>query len=131
MSVRTAGEDSPVAAGYDVVIECSGNPAGVASAVRAARRAGRYVQIGLCGRPVAFDLDEICYRELTVTSGFASTPPSWRRALRLLERRCVEVAALVSAVAPLADWQEVFTQTRAGDGIKFVFDPRLHSRADG
>jgi L-iditol 2-dehydrogenase len=130
MSVQTAGEDLPVAAGYDVVIECSGNAAGVASAVRAARRAGRYVQIGLCGRPVPFDLDEICYRELTVSSGFASTPPSWRRALRLLERRRVEVAALVSAVAPLGHWKEVFTRTRAGDGIKFVFDPRLDLRAD-
>jgi L-iditol 2-dehydrogenase len=125
MTVYTAGADPMVAAGYDVVVECSGNPAGVASALHAARRAGRYVQIGLCGRPVPFDLDEICYRELTVTSGFASTPPSWRRALRLLERRRIELADLVSSVAPLTDWHEVFTRTRAGDGIKFVFDPRL------
>lgn len=113
------------AGGADVVIECSGTGAGAAACLQHARRGGRYVQIGLAGRPVELPLDEICFRELTVTSGFASTPRSWRRALALIESRRVDLGALVTEVAPLEEWERVFADLRAGKAIKIVFDPRL------
>ena len=59
------------------------------------------------------------------TSGFASTPRSWRRALALVEERRVDLEPLVSEVAPLAAWERVFADLRAGRGVKVVFDPRL------
>jgi L-iditol 2-dehydrogenase len=108
----------------DVVVECSGSAAGIAFCLEAARRGGRYVQIGLAGKPVAIPFDLVCFHELTVTSGFASTPSSWLLALDLLERRAVELEPLLSAVLPLERWQEAFASTRAGEGIKFVLDPR-------
>lgn len=115
------GEDCPDA---DVVVECSGSAAGVTTCLEHARRGGRYVQIGLAGKPVAVPLDEVCYRELTVTSGNASTPRSWRRALALIEARDVDLAPLVTEVVPLADWARAFAAVRAGSGVKFVLDPR-------
>jgi L-iditol 2-dehydrogenase len=108
----------------DVVVECSGSEAAMAFCLAAARRGGRYVQIGLAGRPVTVPLDLICFRELTITSGFASTPSSWAKALALLESRSVDLEPLLSAVVPLEDWERAFAATRAGEGIKFVLDPR-------
>ncbi len=70
---------------------------------------------------IPFDL--VCFHELTVTSGFASTPSSFRLALDLLEHRAVDLAPLLSAVVPLERWQEAFAATRSGAGIKFVLDP--------
>jgi L-iditol 2-dehydrogenase len=93
-------------------------------ALESARRGGRYVQVGLAGRPVTVPLDEVCYRELTISSGNASTPRSWQRALELIESRAVDLAPLVTAVHPLADWERAFAATRAGEGIKIVLDPR-------
>ncbi|MGH3105194.1 MAG: zinc-dependent alcohol dehydrogenase [Gaiellaceae bacterium] len=119
----SAGEESDLGP-FDVAVECSGNQAGMAFALESARRGGRYVQIGLAGKPVSVPLDEVCFRELTVTSGFASTPRSWQRALDLVEERAVTLEALVSEVAPLADWERAFAATRAAEGIKFVLDPR-------
>jgi L-iditol 2-dehydrogenase len=113
--------DAPVEA--DVVVECSGHEAGMALGLESARRGGRYVQIGLAGKPVALPFDAVCFRELTVTSGFASTPFSWRRALGLVEERTVELEPLLSEVVPLVDWERAFAATRAGEGIKFVLDP--------
>jgi L-iditol 2-dehydrogenase len=107
-----------------VVVECSGSEAAMAFGLTAARRGGRYVQIGLAGRPVTLPLDLVCFRELTITSGFASTPASWDRALELLHRRSIDLEPLLSAVVPLNDWERAFAATRAGDGIKFVLDPR-------
>lgn len=127
----TALADDPAALaqfkgrGADVAIECSGSGAAAASCLQAVRKGGRYIQVGLAGKPVTVPIDEICYGELIVTSGFASTPRSWRRALALIASRAVRLEPLVSEVAPLDDWERVFAETRAGKGIKYVFDPRL------
>jgi L-iditol 2-dehydrogenase len=111
------------AGGFDVVVECSGSTPGIAQALEAARRSGRIVQIGLRGAPVTVDWDLICFHELTVTSGFASTPASWRRAMALLDSRAVALGPLVSAVLPLARWREAFDDSRAGRTVKAVLQP--------
>jgi L-iditol 2-dehydrogenase len=59
-----------------------------------------------------------------VTAGFASNPASWRRATALLAAGAVELAPLVTEVVPLREWERAFQASRAGDGVKFVLDPR-------
>ncbi len=117
-----AGREEPPPA--DVVIECSGAEPGIADALRAVRRRGRVVQMGLRGADVTVPYDLICFHELTVTAGFASNPLSWRRAMALLAEGAVELAPLVTEVVPLADWRRAFDASRAGDGVKYVLDPR-------
>jgi L-iditol 2-dehydrogenase len=116
------------AGGFDVVVECSGSQPGIAQALESVRRGGRVVQIGLRGAPVTVDWDLICFHELTVTSGFASTPASWRRAMALLESRAVSPGPLVSAVLPLARWREAFDDSRGGRAVKAVLQPSSTSK---
>jgi L-iditol 2-dehydrogenase len=123
LGLETALEADPSSA--DVVIECSGAAGGAAAGLRAARRGARYVQVGVFGKDVTVPLDNVFAKELVVTSGFASTPRSWRRAMTLIERRAVELEPLVSEVAPLDDWERVFEDLRGGRGIKIVLDPRI------
>ena len=108
----------------DVVVECSGNEAGIAHGLAAARRGARHVQIGLTGKPVTLPFDLVCFHELTIRSGFASTPSSWTTALELVDERRVDLAPLLTEVVPLVEWERAFAATRAGEGIKFVLDPR-------
>lgn len=110
--------------GFDTVADCSGSAAGVGTALQQVRKGGHYVQIGLCGRPVSVDLDAVCLKELTVTSGFASTPVSWERAERLVASGLVRLDPLVTDVAGLADWEKSFALTRQAAGVKLVLDPR-------
>jgi L-iditol 2-dehydrogenase len=124
LGFETSAGDETAAGPFDVVVECSGAEAGIAFALESARRGGRFVQVGLAGKRVAIPFDEVCYRELVVTGGNASTPASWRRALALIEARKVDLAALVSGAFPLADWEQAFAATRAGDGIKLLLEPR-------
>jgi L-iditol 2-dehydrogenase len=112
------------APGADVVVECSGAGPGIADALRAARRRGRIVQMGLRGADVSIPYDLICFHELTVTAGFASNPGSWRRAMALLSDAAVTLEPLVTEVVPLREWRRAFDASRAGDGVKFVLDPR-------
>jgi L-iditol 2-dehydrogenase len=106
----------------DVVVECSGAGPGIADGLRAARRRGRLVQMGLRGADVTIPYDLICFKELTVTAGFASNPASWRRAMALISE--LQLAPLVTDVVPLRDWRRAFEASRAAEGIKFVLDPR-------
>jgi L-iditol 2-dehydrogenase len=117
---RELGFETGLLSEADVVVECSGAGPGITDALRAARRRGRIVQMGLHGADVTIPYDLICFKELTVTAGFASNPASWRRAMALE----VDLEPLVTEVVPLRDWRRAFEASRAGDGVKYVLDPR-------
>jgi L-iditol 2-dehydrogenase len=106
---------------FAVVVECSGSEPGIADALRSARRGGRLVQIGLRGTDVTVPWDLICFHEITVTSGFASTSESWRRALELMPH--LHLGELITEVVPLSDWERAFAASREGRGMKYVIDP--------
>ena len=123
LGLDTTTTDDPLLEA-DAVIECSGSEAGMAHGLTTARRGARYVQIGLAGKPVTLPFDRVCLHELTITSGFASTPTSWQKALALVSDRSVRLEPLLTAVVPLDDWEEAFAATRAAEGIKYVLDPQ-------
>jgi L-iditol 2-dehydrogenase len=112
---------------FSVVAECSGTELGAATALRSARKAGRFVQIGLLGHPVAIELDLVCFKELQVTSGNASTPESWKRAERMVACGSVVLDGMVSASLPIAAWQEAFARTRSRDCVRLVLEPQVRS----
>ena len=116
---------SPEPEGFDVVIECSGSEGGISTGLKSARRGGRYVAVGIVGHDVNFSADAILYKELLVSSGFASTPQSWNRALRLLENSQVSLSPLISRVEPLKNWPSVYKDLGNADVLKIVFDPRM------
>ncbi|MEO7125761.1 MAG: alcohol dehydrogenase catalytic domain-containing protein [Nakamurella sp.] len=118
----TTGVPEPDA--FDVVIECSGSAPGAATALQSARRGARYVQVGIFGRPVTIPLDAMLYNELRLTSGFASTPASWRRAMTLIATGAVALQPLVTSEVPIRNWREAFEAVQQGSGIKTVIVPR-------
>ncbi|MEX2536257.1 MAG: zinc-binding dehydrogenase [Trueperaceae bacterium] len=117
-------EITPEGHGADVVIECSGAGAAAAQLLTMARRRGRYLQVGLFGKPVAWDFDQVCYRELTVTGSNASTPDSWLRALELMGSGKVDAEAVISGTYPLAEWGQAFDDFEAKRGTKLLLVPR-------
>ncbi len=123
-ATSVASADALDEEGYDVAVDCSGAAPGIADAMRAVRRHGALVQIGLAGRDVTLPYDLLCFKELIVATSLATTPTSWRRATRLIADEAVALEPLVSEVVALADFRHAFDASRAGDGVKFVLDPR-------
>jgi L-iditol 2-dehydrogenase len=109
--------------GADVVFECSGAGPAALGLLQLARRGGQYAQIGLFGKPVAWDLDQVCMKELRVTGSNASVPSAWRTALRLLADGSVRTAPLISDVYPLTGWAEAFQRFERREGVKLLLDP--------
>lgn len=108
---------------FDFVIECSGSSQGYADALRFAARGAHVAQMGLSGKLATLPVDLICYKELKITSGFASTPRSWRRAMRLLESGKLNLESIITDVLPLKNWATGFDRSFAADGVKFVLSP--------
>jgi len=109
--------------GADVVYECSGAGAAASQLLTLARRGARYVQIGLFGQAVAWDMDQVCYRELTVTGSNASVPSAWTRALQLLERGQVQTKPLITATYDVTAWQDAFDGFERKTAIKTLLYP--------
>jgi L-iditol 2-dehydrogenase len=109
--------------GADIVYECSGAGPAAQQLLALVRRAGQYAQIGLFGKPVAWDLDQLCYKELTVTGSNASVPSAWSRALALLADGKVQTRPLISHTFPLAEWRQAFDMFEQRRGVKMVLLP--------
>ncbi len=109
--------------GADIVYECSGAGPAAQQLLTLVRRRGQYAQIGLFSGAVAWDLNQVCYKELRVTGSNASVPSAWRRAVELLGAGRVQTRPLISHVYPLAEWRAAFDTFEARQGIKLVFQP--------
>ena len=109
--------------GADVVFECAGVGASAQSCLKLVRRRGRYGQVGLFGKPITWDLDLVCYKELEVHGSFAHLPSAWRKALKLMASGQVQTRPLVSAILPITEWQAAFDAFERRDGLKIVLTP--------
>ncbi len=111
------------AQGADIVYECSGAGPAAATLLQLVRRGGQYAQIGLFGKPVAWDLDQVCYKELTVTGSNASVPSAWERALKLMADGLVTTERLVSGIYPITEWRHAFDAFEQRTGLKTMLHP--------
>jgi L-iditol 2-dehydrogenase len=109
--------------GADIVYECSGAGPAAGMLLELVRRGGQYAQIGLFGKSVPWDLDEVCYRELSVTGSNASVPSAWERALNLMATGAVKTEPLVSETFPLTDWRKAFDVFERRSALKTVLQP--------
>lgn len=109
--------------GADVVFECSGAGAAAQQLLQLVRRRGRYVQIGLFGKSVAWDLDQLCYKELIATGSNASVPSAWDKALKLLASGAVKTAPLITHIYDVTRWQDAFDMFEAKTGVKTLLTP--------
>lgn len=116
-------EITPEGLGADVVYECSGSGVAANQLLTLTRRRGRYVQIGLVGKPVTWDLDQLCYRELTMTGSNASVPSAWTRALQLLAEGKVQTGPLITAVYDVTGWRDAFDGFESRTAIKTLLIP--------
>jgi L-iditol 2-dehydrogenase len=109
--------------GADVVYECAGAGSAAAQLLTLVRRRGRYVQIGLFGKPIAWDLDQVCYKELLVTGSNASVPSSWSRAIHFLKSGIVQTKPLISDRYSVEQWETAFNRFEGKLGIKILLVP--------
>jgi L-iditol 2-dehydrogenase len=124
-------EEDPVAViqdlthglGADVVFECSGAEMATAQCLNAVRPGGKYTQMGLFGKSIQLDFNQIAVKELRVQGVFSSNWRSWDRALRLVSQGRVRLRPLISHCFPLSEWRQAFDLLWRREGLKVLLFP--------
>jgi len=111
--------------GTDVVIECSGSEAAVNLALGVIKKGGLYTQMGLSGRPISVDINEVTMKEIEYRGTFATKWQAYEDAIRLIAGGKVRLGSLITDVLPLDRWEEAFRKSIEGIGIKYIFKPGL------
>ena len=102
--------------GADVAVEAVGVAASVRDAVAALRKGGALTLIGNVAPSVDFPLQSVVIREISVNGSCASSG-EYPTCLDLIARGAVDVDALISATAPLAEgaaWFQRLYRREAG-----------------
>jgi L-iditol 2-dehydrogenase len=109
--------------GADLVVECSGAAAAAKTLIEVARRGARFCQIGLYGKPIIFNQDAVCYKELVVTGTNASVAPAWPIALKLLVQRQVKASLLITHRFAITQWEKALEVVKNKEGVKVILKP--------
>ena len=130
-SLREAVAELTQGRGPDVACEAVGKPELVAEALALTKPKGIVQLVGVspAGAPLALDLFQVHYRELTIHGAFGRGT-SFRRALKLLPS--LGVQELITARFPLAQITDAFAHAAAARGVKTVITPGVvaaHDRA--
>jgi threonine dehydrogenase-like Zn-dependent dehydrogenase len=120
-TVISAAEADQSDATVDVAIECSGNEAATATALKLLGPGGTLVVVG-GGGDYGLDPATILLNEITVHGSYTYTD-EFDRAIDLLATRQLAVADLTSVVTPLGDTLTAFDALRAGRIMKALIAP--------
>jgi L-iditol 2-dehydrogenase len=105
--------------GADVVIECTGKPPAMATALEIAAFRGRLVNVGIdVGGRTTAKLGLIQSKELQIR-GTIGSPGVWQQTLRFLERTGIDLSPLVTSTFPIAEADKAVELVHTGrDQIK-------------
>jgi len=109
--------------GADIVLECSGAPSAAHMALEMVRKRGKYAQIGLFGRPIEIDFEQIAFKEILVSGSLSQRRPAWERSLDLMRRGVIQTEHLISHEFPLHEWQTAFEMFEKKEGVKLILLP--------
>ena len=111
--------------GVDVVFEAVGRQETVATAVDCVRKGGVVTLVGNIAREVSIPLQKVVTRQIRLQGSCASAG-EYPEAMRLVVSGAIQVAPLITAVAPLSDGAEWFRRLHAREPnvMKVVLDPR-------
>jgi len=118
--IATAGAAELPAGGFDVAVECTGNPEGLALARRLVRPRGTIVLKSTYHGETRLDVAAIVVDEITLVG---SRCGPFRPAVELLAAGRIEVAALIDERYPLADAVEAFSRAAQAGTLKVLVDP--------
>lgn len=106
--------------GVDVAVECAGVGESVANCLRAVRKLGAYVQLGIAGGEVRVPFDLVLYKQLRVWGSVGYSLRTWRRVAEILRQGKLSLAPLISHKLPLSRWREGFELCESKTGVKVL-----------
>jgi L-iditol 2-dehydrogenase len=109
--------------GIEIIMECSGSPAAISSAIRLLRRRGKLLLLGLVSSPeISVPWNDILYKEIDIVSSFSSTASDWERVINMLPDIKSGLNKIITHTIPLEDWQKGFELMKTGKAVKVMVE---------
>ena len=112
-------------AGVDVAFECAGHPSSVHNCLQALRPLGRYTQVAICGREIQFPIDQIFYKQLTLSGSICYTTRTWERMMKIYAQGRLRLNDLVSTKLPISEWRAAFDLCMDKKALKVLMYPEV------
>ncbi len=119
MSIDTRVYDGGPAERYDIVIEASGSPTGFQTALNLVRPKGIFVLKSTTHDFLDFNPARLVIDEIHL---IGSRCGRFEPALRLLQKKLVDVTSLISSIYPIDQAKEAFLRAGEDDVLKVLFD---------
>ncbi len=107
--------------GADVVVEASGAGPARRQAFEFVKTTGYISLIGLQGKPIDVDLDQIVTKELHVLGTWGTLPSTWVTTLKMMASGQIDVAPLITHRISLDEWARGFELMETQQAIKVLF----------
>jgi 2-desacetyl-2-hydroxyethyl bacteriochlorophyllide A dehydrogenase len=110
--------------GYAIVIDATGVPEVIQSALQFLKPRGQYMQFGVTSKGVMVQWEpyDIYHKDLTIIGSFALCY-TFQPAVAWLANRVVEIEPLVSHILPIAEFQQGFLDFAEGKTLKVHIRP--------
>jgi L-iditol 2-dehydrogenase len=109
--------------GVDVALECAGHPSSVRGCLEALRPLGRYTQVAICGREVEIPIDQLLYKQVTLSGSFCYTAKTWDRMMKIYAQGRIRLNDLVSVKLPISEWRTAFDLCLDKKALKVLMYP--------
>jgi L-iditol 2-dehydrogenase len=122
-NLRNVVHENTAGVGVDVAFECAGHEGSVRGCLESLRPLGRYTQVGICGREIQFPIDQVFYKQLTLTGSVCYTAQTWDRMMKIYAQGRIRVGDLVSAMLPISEWRTAFDLCMKKQALKVLMFP--------
>ena len=110
--------------GADLVVECSGSAAGIASAVDLVRKKGRICAIGLTGKPsIPFPWDKAAFKVCDLIFNLSTSYTSWDRTINLVAAGMLPIDQVITHRMRLEHWDRAIEEIDAQRALKVLLIP--------
>jgi len=110
--------------GADLVVDCSGAEPAINMGLDLIRKKGRFCAIGMTGKDrISIAWDKAISKDIDMFFNMSTSYTCWDRAISLIASGKINVKPLITYTEPLTNWEYVFSQLEAQQGLKALFIP--------
>jgi L-iditol 2-dehydrogenase len=84
---------------------------------------GSYTQVAICGHDIQFPIDQIFYKQLTMSGSVCYTTRTWERMMKIYAEGRVRMNDLISTRLPISEWRTAFGLVADRRAIKVLMYP--------
>jgi len=106
--------------GVDVTVECAGAGPSVSACLRAVKKMGKHIQVGIVGKEITLDYDLILYKQMQVFGSVTHSLATWDRVMNIFEQNEVNLRDVITHKLPLSRWREAFDLCEKKQGGKVL-----------